>query len=62
MNAANCLAYCIEFKDNLPSGDKRTARNILNEISRKARTMVNSIDEAAAVTGAEKWAKATLAV
>jgi len=60
MNANNCLAYCLEFKDRMPNGDKQTANNVL-DIVKKARTAIASMDDAGAVLLAKAWADRTLA-
>lgn len=61
MNAANCLAYCHEFKGNMPEGDKATARNVRDVIVKSARNEINSIKDADAVLAAKAWADKTLA-
>jgi len=60
MNNANCLMYCIEFKGQMPTGDKVTASHVL-DIVKKARSAINSMDDANAVLAAKSWADVTLA-
>ena len=61
MNAKNCLAYCHEFKGNMPEGDKATARNVLKIVVPAARNEINNMKDAEAVLAAKAWADKTLA-
>jgi hypothetical protein len=61
MNPANCLAYCHEFKNNMPHGDTATARNVRDFVVKSARNEIKSIEDSSAVLAAKEWADKTLA-
>lgn len=61
MNQAECLSYCKTYSAQGFPNDRRTARNVLEHITKKARHAINCMDDANAVLATEKWAKGMLA-
>ena len=56
MNAARCLAWCLEYRGNYPD-DAITAKHVQDWIAKSALTVAQIPEHKSAVNDAEIWAK-----